>query len=184
MSSTSSEVQSTSSSASVNNDVDSCPNCGTYVSSQQWPTTVPIEAHPVRPGSATSIVPEASHNAVDRMPSHSSTTPAPSALCSSSASNEPMNAVGFSSATGMSLEGQGHTFGLLGNELGVEFPSEDESDSCGISFTSISVLPVEILENVFCRLPLIDMYVMSGVCKHWYHIITKATVNIVTIHIK
>ena len=181
VSSTSSEVQNTSSSAcyrSANNDVDSCPNCGTSMSSQQLSTTVSAEAHSVCQSSSSSTAPEASHSAVDRMPSHSSTTPVPSALCTNFPSNEPMNAVGFSSSTEMSSKGQGHTFGLLGNEIDVEFLSEDEADFYGISFTSISVLPVEILENIFCRLPIIDMYVMSGVCKHWYHVITKATVNI------
>ncbi len=61
-------------------------------------------------------------------------------------------------------------YGLLGN--GNRLPDEAESG------TQISELPFEILENILCRLPLMDLCLnVNRVCKDWKDIISDEKVG-------
>ena len=62
-------------------------------------------------------------------------------------------------------------FGLFG----VTSSDEDNIDACfdNLSQTQFDEIPDEILENIFCQLPLIDLLVsLSLVCKRWHRIIS------------
>ncbi|KAL9960100.1 hypothetical protein ACROYT_G033506 [Oculina patagonica] len=61
------------------------------------------------------------------------------------------------------------TFGLVGGDVS---DSDDDDDlKCDSEFAQ---LPVEILENIFCQLPVIDLMLnCSLVCKKWYTIISR-----------
>lgn len=69
-----------------------------------------------------------------------------------------------------------NTFGLFGvsssedEELGNYFDSE----MAGYRRRYFSELPDEILENIFCQMPLVDLLVnMSVVCKRWHKVISN-----------
>lgn len=69
------------------------------------------------------------------------------------------------------------TFGLVGGD--VSDSDEDGGDSQDLSQcdSDFAQLPVEILENIFCQLPIVDLMLNCAlVCRQWYDIISRESV--------
>lgn len=66
------------------------------------------------------------------------------------------------------------TFGLVGGNVS---DSDDDDDlQCDGEFAQ---LPVEILENIFCQLPIVDLMLNCAlVCRKWYTIISRDSVMV------
>ena len=68
------------------------------------------------------------------------------------------------------------TFGLLGEET-IELSSDEEEDICWFDY-----LPVEVMENILCRLPLMDLCLnVNTVCKRWNDIISNEKVSLLKV---
>ena len=68
------------------------------------------------------------------------------------------------------------TFGLVGGDVSDSDDDDDSQDSsqCDSDFAQ---LPVEILENIFCQLPIVDLMLNCAlVCRQWYDIISRDSV--------
>ena len=71
------------------------------------------------------------------------------------------------------------TFGLFGGDI---IDSDEEADSQDFNqcSTDLTHLPVEILENILCQLPIVDLMLNCAlVCRQWYNIISKESVSLV-----
>ena len=71
------------------------------------------------------------------------------------------------------------TFGLFGGDI---IDSDEEADSQDFNqcSTDLTHLPVEILENILCQLPIVDLMLnFALVCRQWYNIISKESVSLV-----
>ena len=71
------------------------------------------------------------------------------------------------------------TFGLFGGDI---IDSDEEADSQDFNqcSTDLTHLPVEILENILCQLPIVDLMLNCAlVCRQWYNIISKDSVSLV-----
>lgn len=65
-------------------------------------------------------------------------------------------------------------YGLVGDDVS---ESEDESEDSSHCGTEFSQLPVEIMENIFCQLPIIDLMLNCVlVCQQWNSIISRDSV--------
>ena len=66
------------------------------------------------------------------------------------------------------------TFGLLGNDDAIELSSDEEQEEiCWFDY-----LPLEVMENILCRLPLLDLCLnVNAVCKRWNEIISNEKVR-------
>ena len=74
------------------------------------------------------------------------------------------------------------TFGLFGGDI---IDSDEEADSQDFNqcSTDLTHLPVEILENILCQLPIVDLMLNCAlVCRQWYNIISKDSVSSVNIY--
>ena len=65
-------------------------------------------------------------------------------------------------------------YGLVGDDVS---ESEDDSEDLSHCGTEFSQLPVEIMENIFCQLPIIDLMLNCVlVCRQWNSIISRDSV--------
>ena len=65
-------------------------------------------------------------------------------------------------------------YGLVGDDVS---ESEDDSEDLSHCGTEFSQLPVEIMENIFCQLPIIDLMLNCVlVCQQWNSIISRDSV--------
>lgn len=65
-------------------------------------------------------------------------------------------------------------YGLVGDDVS---ESEDDSEDLSHCGTEFSQLPVEIMENIFCQLPIIDLMLNCVlVCQQWHSIISRDSV--------
>ncbi|XP_022801523.1 F-box DNA helicase 1-like [Stylophora pistillata] len=65
------------------------------------------------------------------------------------------------------------TFGLVGGDIN-DFDEEDDSQDFNHCSTHFTQLPVEIMENIFCQLPMVDLMLNCAlVCRQWYDIISQ-----------
>ena len=77
-------------------------------------------------------------------------------------------------------------YGLVGGDI---TESDDESEDFNYSGTEFSQLPVEIMENIFCQLPIVDLMLNCVlVCRQWNNVISRDSVietlhQVVSIHI-
>ena len=70
------------------------------------------------------------------------------------------------------------TFGLVGGDVS-DSDDDDDEDSQDLSQcdSDFAQLPVEIMENIFCQLPIVDLMLNCAlVCHQWYDIISRASV--------
>ena len=68
------------------------------------------------------------------------------------------------------------TFGLVGGDVSDSDDDDDVQDlsQCDSEFAQ---LPVEIMENIFCQLPIVDLMLnCTLVCRQWYNIISRDSV--------
>lgn len=71
------------------------------------------------------------------------------------------------------------TFGLFGGDI-IDSDEEDDSQDFNQCSTDLTHLPVEILENILCQLPIVDLMLNCAlVCRQWYNIISKDSVSLV-----
>ena len=70
------------------------------------------------------------------------------------------------------------TFGLVGGDVSDSDDDDDEdSQDLSQSDSDFAQLPVEIMENIFCQLPIVDLMLNCAlVCHQWYDIISRASV--------
>jgi len=62
-------------------------------------------------------------------------------------------------------------YGLVGDDVSESEDDSEDFSHCGIEF---SQLPVEIMENIFCQLPIIDLMLNCVlVCQQWNSIISR-----------
>lgn len=69
-------------------------------------------------------------------------------------------------------------FGLVGGSFS---DSDDDDDSQDLSHceSDFAQLPVEIMENIFCQLPIVDLMLNCAlVCHQWYDIISRDSVMV------
>ena len=67
------------------------------------------------------------------------------------------------------------TFGLVGG--GVSDSDDDDSQDLSQCDSDFAQLPVEIMENIFCQLPIVDLMLNCAlVCHQWYDIISRDSV--------
>ena len=77
-------------------------------------------------------------------------------------------------------------YGLVGGDI---TESDDESEDFSYCGTEFSQLPVEIMENIFCQLPIVDLMLNCVlVCRQWNNVISRDSVietlhKVVSIHI-
>ncbi|XP_066030353.1 F-box DNA helicase 1 isoform X2 [Pocillopora verrucosa] len=65
------------------------------------------------------------------------------------------------------------TFGLFGGDI-IDSDEEDDSQDFNQCSTDLTHLPVEIMENILCQLPIVDLMLNCAlVCRQWYNIISK-----------
>ena len=70
-------------------------------------------------------------------------------------------------------------YGLVGDDVSESEDDSEDFSHCGIEF---SQLPVEIMENIFCQLPIIDLMLNCVlVCQQWNSIISRESVIIIII---
>ena len=70
------------------------------------------------------------------------------------------------------------TFGLVGGDVS-DSDDDDDDDSEDLSQcdSDFAQLPVEIMENIFCQLPIVDLMLNCAlVCHQWYDIISRGSV--------
>ena len=76
-------------------------------------------------------------------------------------------------------------YGLVGGDI---TESDDESEDFNYCGTEFSQLPVEIMENMFCQLPIVDLMLNCVlVCRQWNNVISRDSVieslyTVVSIH--
>ena len=71
------------------------------------------------------------------------------------------------------------TFGLVGGDV-IDSYEEDDSLDFKHSSTDFSHLPAEIMENIFCQLPIVDLMLNCAlVCHQWYNVISQDSVSAV-----
>ena len=64
------------------------------------------------------------------------------------------------------------TFGLVGGD--VSDSDDDDSRDLSQCDSDFAQFPVEILENIFCQLPIVDLMLNCAlVCRQWYDIISR-----------
>ena len=69
------------------------------------------------------------------------------------------------------------TFGLVGGDV-IDSYEEDDSLYFNHSSTDFSHLPAEIMENIFCQLPIVDLMLnCTLVCHQWYNVISQDSVS-------
>ena len=71
------------------------------------------------------------------------------------------------------------TFGLVGGDVSDSDDDDDDDDLQSLSqcVSDFAELPVEIMENIFCQLPIVDLMLNCAlVCRQWYDIITRDSV--------
>ena len=71
------------------------------------------------------------------------------------------------------------TFGLVGDDVSDSDDDDDDDDLQSLSqcVSDFAELPVEIMENIFCQLPIVDLMLNCAlVCRQWYDIITRDSV--------
>ena len=69
------------------------------------------------------------------------------------------------------------TFGLVGGDV-IDSYEEDDSLDFNHSSTDFSYLPAEIMENIFCQLPIVDLMLNCAlVCHQWYNVISQDSVS-------
>lgn len=71
------------------------------------------------------------------------------------------------------------TFGLVGGDVSDSDDDDDDDDSQDLSQcdSHFAQLPVEIMENIFCQLPIVDLMLNCAlVCHQWYDIISRDSV--------
>ena len=97
---------------------------------------------------------------------------------SSQSESDQSNSVSFKSARRAKKQSSARsTFGLVGGDVIDSDEDDDSQDSshCGSDF---SQLPIEIMENIFCQLPIVDLMLNCAlVCRQWYNIISQDSVN-------
>lgn len=77
-------------------------------------------------------------------------------------------------------------YGLVGSDI---TESDDECEDFNYCGTEFSQLPVEIMENIFCQLPIVDLMLNCVlVCRQWNNVISRDSVietlhKVVSIHI-
>lgn len=77
-------------------------------------------------------------------------------------------------------------YGLVGGDI---TESDDECEDFNYCGTEFSQLPVEIMENIFCQLPIVDLMLNCVlVCRQWNNVISRDSVmetlhKVVSIHI-
>ena len=77
-------------------------------------------------------------------------------------------------------------YGLVGGDI---TESDDECEDFNYCGTEFSQLPVEIMENIFCQLPIVDLMLNCVlVCQQWNNVISRDSVietlhKVVSIHI-
>lgn len=89
------------------------------------------------------------------------------------------SAVSFKSARQTKKQSSASTsmYGLVGDDFS---ESEDDSEDFNVCGTEFSQLPVEIMENIFCQLPIIDLMLNCVlVCRQWNSIISRDSVMII-----
>ena len=65
-------------------------------------------------------------------------------------------------------------YGLVGGDI---TESDDESEDFNYCGTEFSQLPVEIMENIFCQLPIVDLMLNCVlVCRQWNNVISRDSV--------
>lgn len=65
------------------------------------------------------------------------------------------------------------TFGLVGDDS----PGSHFEDLDDLEAEYFSILPVELMENIFCQLPIVDLMLnCQRVCHKWYNVISSAQV--------
>ncbi|CAH3113056.1 unnamed protein product [Pocillopora meandrina] len=65
------------------------------------------------------------------------------------------------------------TFGLVGGDV-IDSYEEDDSLDFNHSSTDFCHLPAEIMENIFCQLPMVDLMLNCAlVCHQWYNVISQ-----------
>ena len=73
------------------------------------------------------------------------------------------------------------TFGLVGGDVSDSDDDDDDDDSQDLSQcdSDFAQLPVEIMENIFCQLPIVDLMLNCAlVCHQWYDIISRDSVMV------
>ena len=71
------------------------------------------------------------------------------------------------------------TFGLVGGDVSDSDDDADDDNSQDLSQcnSDFAQLPVEIMENIFCQLPIVDLMLNCAlVCHQWYDIISRDSV--------
>ena len=77
-------------------------------------------------------------------------------------------------------------YGLVGGDITESDYESEDFNYCGTEF---SQLPVEIMENIFCQLPIVDLMLNCVlVCRQWNNVISRDSVietlnKVVSIHI-
>ena len=70
------------------------------------------------------------------------------------------------------------TFGLVGGDVSnSDDDDDDDSEDLSQCDSDFAQLPVEIMENIFCQLPIVDLMLNCAlVCRQWYDIISRDSV--------
>jgi len=69
------------------------------------------------------------------------------------------------------------TFGLVGCDVSDSDEDDDDSQDLSQCDSDFAQLPAEILENIFCQLPIVDLMLNCAlVCRQWYDIISRESV--------
>ena len=69
------------------------------------------------------------------------------------------------------------TFGLVGCDVSDSDGDDDVSQDLSQCDSDFAQLPVEILENIFCQLPIVDLMLNCAlVCHQWHDIISRESV--------
>ena len=69
------------------------------------------------------------------------------------------------------------TFGLVGGDFSDSDDDDDDSQHLSQCDSDFAQVPVEIMENIFCQLPIVDLMLNCAlVCHQWYDIISRDSV--------
>ena len=70
-------------------------------------------------------------------------------------------------------------FGLVGGSVSDSDDDDDASQDLSQCESDFAQLPVEIMENIFCQLPIVDLMLNCAlVCHQWYDIISRDSVMV------
>lgn len=108
-----------------------------------------------------------------------------------SSESDQKNAASFCNKSSLSSKSARHTkeqasakstFGLVGGD--VSDSDDDDSRDLSQCDSDFAQFPVEILENIFCQLPIVDLMLNCAlVCRQWYDIISRDLVMVFTVFI-